>query len=86
MLVKKNKAIQEASEHLHILTENKRIHLQREGREMYERDMAIMHSEGRNEGISLKQKRIAQLYERLLDDGRLDYMRRSTKILRTRNS
>ncbi len=87
MLAEKNKAIQEASEHLHILTEDEKIRLQCEGREMYERDIATIRSEGLDEGIALGisrgisegQQRINQLNERLLHDSRLDDLKRSTK-------
>ena len=79
MLAEKNKMIQEASEHLHILTEDEKIRLQCEGREMYERDIATVRNEGRSEGISVGQQRINQLHERLLNDSRFDDLRRAVK-------
>ena len=81
MLAEKNKAIHEASEHLHILTEDEKIRLQCEGREMYERDMATIRSEGLEEGITLGitegQQRINQLNIHLIHDNRLDDLTRS---------
>ncbi len=85
MLAEKNEAIREASAHLHILTEDEKIRLQCEGREMYEHDIATIRGEGFDEGISLGieqgisqgQQRINWLHARLLDDNRLDDLRRA---------
>ena len=73
MLAEKSKAIQEASEHLHVLTEDEKIRLQCEGREMYERDIATI----RNEGLTEGQQRINRLHKQLLGDNRLDDLTRS---------
>ena len=87
MLAEESKAIQEASAYLHILTEDEKIRLQCEGREMYEHDMASARGDGRREGLregiqeGLKKgySDINQLTERLLDDGRLDDLRHAVK-------
>ena len=83
MLANKNEAIREASAHLHILTEDEKIRLQCEGWEMYEHDIATIRGEGLDEGIAQGifqgQERVNRLHERLLDDNRLDDLRRSIK-------
>ncbi len=87
MLAEKNNFIQEASEHLHILTEDEKIRLQCEGREMYERDMASARGdgrragreEGRQEGRQEGKELVNRLNELLLNDGRLDDLRRAVK-------
>ncbi len=71
MLAEENKAIQEVSEHLHILTKDEKIRLQCEGREMYERDMASARGDGK--------RIINRLNQLLLDDDRLDDLKRAVK-------
>ncbi len=73
MLAEKNEAIQEASAHLHILTEDEKIRLQCEAREMYEHDIATIRNEGRSEGRS----EVNQLTTYLIRDGRMDDLTRS---------
>lgn len=79
MLAEENKAIQEASAHLHILTEDEKIRLQCEGRERYEFDMASARNGGFRRGKKEAQAEINQLNEHLLVEGRLDDLRRSVK-------
>ena len=89
MLAEKNEAIREASAHLHILTEDEKIRLQCEGREMYEHDIATIRGEGRDEGfsqgitqgisqgISKGQQRINHLNLHLIQENRFDELKRS---------
>ena len=77
MLAEKNKAIQEASAHLHILTEDEKIRLQCEAREMYEHDIATIRNEGRAEGKAEGRSETNQLTTYLIRDGRMDDLTRS---------
>ena len=87
MLAEKNEFIQEASEHLHILTEDEKIRLQCEGRDMYERDMASARGDGRRAGLKEGRKEgrkegkelVNRLHEHLLDENRLNDLRRALK-------
>ena len=83
MLAKTNKIIQDAAEHLHILTEDEKIRLQCEAREMYEFDIATIRKEGIDEGISQGisqgQQRVNELTTALLNDNRLDDLRRAAR-------
>ena len=77
MLAEENQTIQEAAKHLHILTKDEKIRLQCEGRMMYENDMATARGDGEREGIKKGQSEINRLTKCLLDDDRLDDLRRS---------
>ena len=81
MLAEKNKAIQEASAHLHILTKDEKIRLQCEAREMYEHDIATIRNEGRaegrEEGREEGRSEVNQLTTYLIRDGRMDDLMRS---------
>ncbi len=77
MLAEKNKAIQEASAHLHILTEDEKIRLQCEAREMYEHDITTIRNEGRSEGKLEGRSEANQLTTYLIRDSRMDDLTRS---------
>lgn len=93
MLAEKCKAIGEAAEHLREPSEDEKIQLQCEGRERYYMDMSCSRNEGRAEGRTegLAEGRaeglmegqnnaqiaINNLNQKLINDGRLEDLRRS---------
>jgi predicted transposase/invertase (TIGR01784 family) len=81
MITEKNKNLTDAASYLRQLTEEEKIQLQCEARERYYMDMSSQRDDGMKEGIEIGREQgrntLTQLMQRLLDENRIDDLKRS---------